>query len=375
VVERYSTQPVNSPPVGRAAGVTPIRILFNVWADAENYNAQSLNAREIALRLDSARFCSTVFCQGVPDPRLGPAGVRIVRLAGRRLTFGLLREMLKAYHFVFYIDISPASYLYLHVPLYLRRGCRSVLCVEGTRGNLDGLSPAVMRKADYVLRHADIRTAISDYVARDLFDASGVKVDFTIPVGVDTKLFVPPLQGERNPPTVLFVGHLLQRKGAELVLEIAKRLPRTQFRLIGAARDEFGRALLQQYERETPANVRIERPGPQTQLASAMRECGLLLLPSRVEGIPKVTLEAAASGLPAVVFSDYRTPSVVDGVTGYQVSTLEEMVERVRRLVDDASLRQKMGAAAVAHAQQYDWDCVAAQWSSALERIAGQAGR
>jgi glycosyltransferase involved in cell wall biosynthesis len=44
-----------------------------------------------------------------------------------------------------------------------------------------------------------------------------------------------------------------------------------------------------------------------------MRESDILLVPSRLEGIPRVTLEAAAAGLPAVVFDDYQTPSVLLG--------------------------------------------------------------
>ena len=37
----------------------------------------------------------------------------------------------------------------------------------------------------------------------------------------------------------------------------------------------------------------LELPMPQAQLAEVMRESDLLLHPSRVEGVPKVTLEGA----------------------------------------------------------------------------------
>ena len=42
-----------------------IKILFNVFADGDNVNAQSLNAREIALRLSPGRYQSTFFCPKV----------------------------------------------------------------------------------------------------------------------------------------------------------------------------------------------------------------------------------------------------------------------------------------------------------------------
>src|ERR1700730_9209423 len=169
-----------------------IRILFNVRADAENYNAQSLNAREIALRLYAARFESTVCFERSPDTRILREVIRAVNLPKRCKTIRILREMMGRYDFIFYIDLSPASYSYLHLPRSLRRSRRSELCIQGTSGNLDGVSSMVRKYADYVLRQADVRTAISEYVAREIQDLCGIKTDFVIPVGVDTEVFFPP---------------------------------------------------------------------------------------------------------------------------------------------------------------------------------------
>src|SRR5580700_1485995 len=118
-------------------GNRKIRILFNVCADAENYNAQSLNAREIALRLDPERFHSTLFFERSPDERVLRSSIRLVKLPDRHRTIRLLREMLGAYDAILYLDLSPASYAYLHVPRLVRRSTRTVLSIEGTRGNLD----------------------------------------------------------------------------------------------------------------------------------------------------------------------------------------------------------------------------------------------
>src|SRR5229473_7183338 len=130
-----------------------IRILFNVGADADNYNAQSLNAREIALRLDAAHFESTLFFERSPDARLLREGIKTVKLPRRRKTIRILREMMGRYDFIVYIDFSPASYIYLHLPRSLRRATTSVLCIEGPRGNFDGASATVRKYGDYVGRH------------------------------------------------------------------------------------------------------------------------------------------------------------------------------------------------------------------------------
>lgn len=351
-------------------GTRPVRILFNVCADAGSYNAQSLNAREIVLRLEPARFEATLFFEHQPDARLARAGIRLLKLPTRLRTARILREMLGPYDFVMYLDMSPASYLYLHLPRALRGSTRAVACMEGTRGNLEGVSPTVVKHAKYVLRQADVRTAISEFVAKDMYEAFGVKPDITMPVGVDTEVFFPP--AERHPivPTVLFVGHLIERKGAQFVFEAAKRFPQAQFRLIGSARDAFGYNLIALYEGSKPSNVTLLSPVPQADLARIMRESDIFLLPSRIEGMPKVTLEAAATGLPCIIFNDYQTPSVVDGLTGFQVTTFDEMLSRLQLVIEDAHQRKKMGAAAAVYARQYDWDHVAAQWAEVFSRLA-----
>ena len=343
-----------------------MRVLFNVCADAENYNAQSLNAREIALRLDPTRFRSTLFFEKTPDPRLLEHEIRLVKLPERRRTFRILREMLAGYDAILYIDLSPASYAFLHLPRPVRRS-RAVLSIEGTRGNLDGVSRMVRSYADYVVHHSDVLVAISEFVARDAEDLSGMRSDFIIPVGVDTRLFHPPAAREHSTLTVLFVGHLLERKGADLVVEAAKQLPGVHFRMIGATRGEFGEKLRER-SRSIP-NVSFDDPMRQGSLAEAMRDSDLLLHPSRVEGVPKVTLEAAATGLPCIVFDDYETPSVIDGLTGFQVKTFNEMLARLKALVEDSGLRQRMGAAAVTHAKAFDWDEVAGKWAETLELV------
>jgi glycosyltransferase involved in cell wall biosynthesis len=354
------------------------RVLFNVFVDEDNYNAQSLNARDIALRLDPSQFCSTMFFERTPDPRLLRPGICLVKLPAGRKTPRILREMMGSHDSIVYIDLSPASYLYLHLPRFFRRSTRAVLCIEGSRGNLSGVSATVRRYAAYVVQHADLRIAISKFLAWELLDLYGLKSDFIVPVGVDTHLFVPPPERDHATLTILFVGHLIERKGANLVLEAARHFPQTRFRIIGQARDDFGRNLKLQPQRAGLANVSIEDPVPQAQLVKIMQESDILLLPSRVEGVPKVTLEAAAAGLPCVVFDDYQTPSVVDGVTGFQVKKFEEMLARLQLLIQDRELRLRMGAAAVVHAKGFDWDRVAAQWADILgnlEQRVGVAGK
>jgi glycosyltransferase involved in cell wall biosynthesis len=86
------------------------------------------------------------------------------------------------------------------------------------------------------------------------------------------------------------------------------------------------------------------------------RAMDLFVLPSHREGFPRAAMEAAATGLP-VVASDIRgCRQVVDhGTSGFLVPVGDDaaLADAIRRLGDDADLRARMGAAALARAAQH----------------------
>ena len=71
-----------------------VRVLFLVGVDTDNTNAQSLNAREIALRLDPERFQSILWFEREPDPRLRDrTAIRLLKLPSRAKTWWIFKEM------------------------------------------------------------------------------------------------------------------------------------------------------------------------------------------------------------------------------------------------------------------------------------------
>ncbi len=216
----------------------------------------------------------------------------------------------------------------------------------------------------------DFYTGITERTARDFESVIHRKVLHILPIGVDHYLFSSPRNAASRPPSVLFVGTLIERKGLGLVLDAATRFPHVKFRIIGPGRDGFEQVILKRITAQGLRNVSLEGIKPQKAIARAMQESDVLLLPSRAEGLPKVTLEAAASGLPCIVFRDYETPSVVDGLTGFQVNTDAEMMDKLALLLDDAQLRERMGTAARKHAEKFDWNTVARIWQDAYLEIA-----
>jgi glycosyltransferase involved in cell wall biosynthesis len=79
-----------------------------------------------------------------------------------------------------------------------------------------------------------------------------------------------------------------------------------------------------------------------------LRNADVLLHASLAEGIPNVVLEAMACARPVVVTSAGGTCEAVrDGIEGFVVPPRdpERMVEALKHLWSDPSLRQRMGAA------------------------------
>ena len=347
-----------------------IRVLFLPPVDADNVNAQSLNVREIALRLDPSRFQTTLWFEREPDTRLVKiTRIRLKQLPARRRTLRILEEMLSGYDLIGYMDYSPASYLFLHLPKLLRRKVKTIFHAEGTPRLVN---PSNLLRFLYygIVPRCDVHTGITEFVAGEVSMRFGRRVSHILPVGVDTSFFTPPAARANSTPVVLFAGAVIERKGPQIVLDAAARFPNATFRIIGAAREGFDEVLRKRILQLDLQNVSLEGSKSQAELLEIMRNSDIFLLPSRLEGMPKVSLEAAATGLPCVVFRDYQTPSVIDGVTGFQIANDEEMMQVLGRLISDPCLREGMGKKAREHVQQFAWDTVARQWQKAYLEIA-----
>jgi glycosyltransferase involved in cell wall biosynthesis len=85
-----------------------------------------------------------------------------------------------------------------------------------------------------------------------------------------------------------------------------------------------------------------------TALEDLLAASDLLALPSAIEGLPYVLLEAMASRLPVVAGRVYGVPEVVeDGVTGILVDPhrIDEITVALDCLAANAALRESMGRA------------------------------
>lgn len=179
--------------------------------------------------------------------------------------------------------------------------------------------------------------------------------------GVDPSRFHPgEARQKREAVRVLFASRLLRAKGLDAFVDVARRLSSTgkvEFLVAGMVEphdpDGYSPAQL-------AAEPSISFLGESGDMPSLLRDVDLVCLPTRYgEGIPRILIEAAASGLPSIA-SDVPgcTHIVEDGVSGaiIPVSPPAGMADRleaaIRHYLDDPALLRSHGSAAYAHFQQ-----------------------
>ncbi|WP_432544880.1 glycosyltransferase [Kineococcus sp. SYSU DK002] len=194
--------------------------------------------------------------------------------------------------------------------------------------------------------------AVSGFIAAELArrgaDAASTTV---IPCGVDTERVVwtpPPADGG-----LLFVGRLVEKKGlGDLLGALAGLAAPPPLTVIG---DGPLRGPLEERARRSGADVRFLGVRTSEEVRMAMREAQAVVIPSRraangdCEGLPVVSLEAAASGRPVVAYAHSGlVESVLDGSTGLlaQEGDVAGLAGALEKLTADADLRAGFGLAA-----------------------------
>ncbi len=349
----------------------PVIHVFSLTLAEDRYtNAQQVNAREIASRLDPARFEFTLLSDGS-----GPAAikalphVRVVRLAAHRQAARILLRLLGGrFDILFYPGTGLPESLYLRLPRHLRyRRARVLAPVEGDVRQTDEIPGWRRRRVDRIYRTADALFPITEHVAQTLFERTG-RTGEIVPVGVDLQTFRP--RNTPRPPgplRVLSVGTVKAWKRPELVRVAAERFRDARFVWLGDGELRTPEAA------QAPANLSFPGACPRDRLPQEYHRADVLLHPSRMEGLPKVILEALASGVPVVAFDDYEPRFLSHAGAGFVVQSAEEMLVALGRLLADADLRARMGRAARTVANAFGWNVIAARWAAIFEREAALA--
>jgi glycosyltransferase involved in cell wall biosynthesis len=99
----------------------------------------------------------------------------------------------------------------------------------------------------------------------------------------------------------------------------------------------------------------------------------ILVQPSRTEGFGLVIVEAMACGLPVVAFDCENGPRsiITDGEEGFLIPAfdVEMFANCLKRLMNDESLRKRMGDKGQQKSQQYHIDAIGKQWQQLFDEL------
>jgi glycosyltransferase involved in cell wall biosynthesis len=170
--------------------------------------------------------------------------------------------------------------------------------------------------------------------------------------GVDVRRFVP-LAEPHGPPTVAFVGRLLEIKGVHVAVA-AHRLLRAQgsdTRLLLAGRPDPANPASVTEEEAASWNKEpgLSWLGQVEDISGLWSRAHIAVLPSRREGLPLSLLEAAACGRPMIATDVPGCREIViPNETGLlvPVNDAPALAEAISRLAGSPQMRAQFGAAA-----------------------------
>jgi len=230
------------------------------------------------------------------------------------------------------------------------------------------------RMTDFLADRTTIicNAAYERYIRTKAVPASKLEM---IPNGVDTEKFTPSdaiRERVRNELNLgdsfvwLAVGRFVEQKDYPNLFSALARLPEGNWRVLIAGRGPL-EADLKALVEELALTDRVQFIGTRTNMADVFKASDAYVMSSSFEGLSIALLEAAASGLPAVVTDvGGNRDLVLDGQTGYVVPPVSPLalataITRLMELPDTE--RQALGNHARLHCiEHYRFELVGEQW-------------
>jgi glycosyltransferase involved in cell wall biosynthesis len=234
------------------------------------------------------------------------------------------------------------------------------------------------------LRNAAAVLVPSEATHRDLigrYRIKGLESKIAIvPEGVTPDVPPAPLPAGLEPGYILAVGTIEPRKNYPRLLEAYRRLRRESVPVIIGNRPGVpdlviagrpGWAYGDTLERiKAEPGVRHLGHVDDATLSALYRSAAVLAFPSLYEGFGLPLLEAMAHGVPAVVGNAGALPELADGAALFvDPEDATSIAGGLERLLADASLREKLGAAGRLRAAGFTWERAAAKTLEVLRRI------
>jgi glycosyltransferase involved in cell wall biosynthesis len=360
----------------------PLRLLMLNWRDTTNPEGGGSEryVESVAGLLVSAGHEVTVFCAAHPN---APAeevrnGVRFVRrgsklgvyphalwwLVRRRGSFGAVVDVQNGLPFFSrLVTRAPVVVLVHHVHreqwpvVYGPFRARIGWWIESR------VAPRLYRRSQYV--------AVSEATRRELVTL-GVDENRIAIVHNGTETPLEPLAQPDDHPRLIVLGRLVPHKRVEHALDALARLredsPDLRLTVVG---DGWWQKELHDAAAARGVSDAVDFLGhvDEHDKHLALARSWVLLTPSLKEGWGLCIAEAASHGVPAVAYASAGgvAESIVDGETGLLVADdLDAFIAAAKLLLEDPTLRRRLGVAARNRAMQFAWTTTAEAFLTVL---------
>lgn len=348
----------------------------------------------VADKLRSLSYDVTVVTGGRKAPEAKKAGVAYVHMPIDRFSFRpvadlgmLLRSLFhirsirpKAVHL---ITLKPAIFVGLAAIAARSMGfgpSRIVITIPGLgrlmspsaagRNRAIDLTRALVKKAiKFIAQRREVYFTFESKHDRDLWVDDGlisIKNSLVISgAGVDPERFYPRTEQRTDRPLrVLFASRLLKSKGLDAFLLAAEQVvahhPDIEFVVAGMVEtnDPDGYP-----PEELSMKRQISFRGEVTDMPALLRDSDIVCLPTLYgEGIPRILIEAAASGVPAIATNIPGCREIVSHEdTGFliNIASIEEVAQEIANAVEkyhsDPDLLSRHGKATQAYFKSHDF--------------------
>jgi glycosyltransferase involved in cell wall biosynthesis len=174
-----------------------------------------------------------------------------------------------------------------------------------------------------------------------------------------------PYTEKLNRPVILYLGRIHLKKGIDILIEAINIIPQKSRPLLVIAGD--GDKGHEKNLRHKVARLNLAEDVLFTGFVTGeeklflLKNCSMLALPSKSEGLPHAVLEGMACRKPVIITPWCNLPEVQAWEAGLLVSEdAQSIAQAIQRLLNDGPLREKMGQNGYALVKrQFTWKAVA----------------
>jgi glycosyltransferase involved in cell wall biosynthesis len=233
-------------------------------------------------------------------------------------------------------------------------------------------------------RWPTLLSGVSRYVAEDVRRATGRDESFVLHNGIDLTGWACERRESARPRVTTVMRFTLRKRPTDVIRIIPRvhaALPkelRPIFTLVG---DGTQMGEVQELARRLGVAEHVELPGfqPRERVRDILASSWVFCLPTRKEAMSIATLEALASGCPAVAMNLGGVSDVVEhGREGFLANDLDEFAGYIVELVRNHDLRARIAGATRTRVGRFAWDTVIARHENlfqlARQRTMGASG-